>query len=79
MLFVVSRGVALGRRAALLTVAGNSAGIYCQVIAVAAGIGAVIERSVVGTGVLKLAGAVYLVLLGIQAIAHRRRSLACST
>lgn len=72
VLFVISRGVALGRRAALLTVVGNAAGIYLQVVAVAAGIGSVIERSVVLYGALKLAGAAYLVYLGVQAIRHRR-------
>ena len=73
VLFVISRGVALGRRAALLTVVGNAAGIYLQVVAVAAGIGSVIERSVLLYNLLKLAGAAYLVYLGVQAIRHRRR------
>ena len=72
VLFVISRGVPLGRRAALLTVVGNAAGIYLQVVAVAAGIGSVIERSVVLYSALKLAGAAYLVYLGVQAIRHRR-------
>lgn len=72
VLFVISRGVALGRKAAVLTVLGNSAGVYLQVVAVAAGIGPVIERSVAAYNVLKLAGAAYLVWLGIDAIRHRR-------
>lgn len=72
VLFVISRGVALGRKAAVLTVLGNAAGVYVQVIAVAAGIGPVIERSVVAYHGLKLVGAAYLVWLGIDAIRHRR-------
>jgi threonine/homoserine/homoserine lactone efflux protein len=43
-----------------------------QVIAVAAGIGPVIERSAGAYNGLKLAGALYLVWLGIDAIRHRR-------
>jgi len=72
VLFVVSRGVALGRRAALVTVAGNAVGIYLQVLAVAIGLGAIIERSIVALQILKLAGAFYLMYLGVQALRHRR-------
>jgi threonine/homoserine/homoserine lactone efflux protein len=72
VLFVISRGVSLGRRAAVLTVLGNAAGVYVQVIAVAAGIGPVIERSVLAYHGLKLLGAAYLVWLGVDAIRHRR-------
>ena len=38
----------------------------------ALGVGAVVERSVAVFTVIKLAGAVYLVFLGVQAIRHRR-------
>lgn len=73
VLFVISRGVALGRRAALATVAGNAAGVYVQVLFVAVGLGAVISRSAVVFNVIKFAGAAYLVYLGVQAIRHRRQ------
>jgi threonine/homoserine/homoserine lactone efflux protein len=72
VMFIVSRGVALGRRAALLTVVGNASGVYLQVLLVAAGLGAAVERSVVVFTVVKLLGSVYLVWLGVQAIHHRR-------
>jgi threonine/homoserine/homoserine lactone efflux protein len=72
VLFVISRGVALGRRAAVLTVLGNEIGLFVQVLLVAAGIGAVVQRSVVAFEVLRLAGAAYIVYLGVQAIRHRR-------
>jgi threonine/homoserine/homoserine lactone efflux protein len=71
VLFVISRGVAMGRRAALATVVGNTAGVYVQVIAVALGLGAVVERSVAVFSILKLAGAAYLVVLGIRAVRDR--------
>lgn len=73
VLFVISRGVALGRRAALATVAGNAAGVYVQVLFVAVGLGAVISRSAVVFNVIKFAGAAYLVYLGVQALRHRRQ------
>jgi threonine/homoserine/homoserine lactone efflux protein len=72
VLFVISRGVALGRKAAVLTVLGNEIGLLLQVLLVAAGIGSLVERSVVAYEVLRLAGAVYIVYLGVQAVRHRR-------
>jgi threonine/homoserine/homoserine lactone efflux protein len=72
VLFVISRGVALGRKAALLTVVGNAGGVLVQVLVVAAGLGAVLERSAVLLDVVRFVGAAYLVHLGVQAIRHRR-------
>jgi threonine/homoserine/homoserine lactone efflux protein len=72
VLFVVSRAIALGRVAGVATVAGNTVGAFAQVVAVAFGIGPLVERSVALFTVLKLAGAGYLMFLGVQAIRHRR-------
>lgn len=71
VLFVVSRALVLGRRGALATVVGNAVGVYFQVMAVAFGIGSIVERSIAVFTVIKLAGAAYLIFLGIQAIRHR--------
>ena len=71
VLFTVSRALIVGRRGALLTVVGNAAGVYLQVVAVAAGIGVVVQRSVEVFTVIKLVGAAYLIFLGVQAIRHR--------
>jgi threonine/homoserine/homoserine lactone efflux protein len=72
VLFVIGRALVLGRRGALATVVGNAFGVYLQVMAVAFGIGAIVERSIVVYTVIKLGGAAYLVFLGVQAIRHRR-------
>lgn len=72
VVFVVSRSLVLGRRVGLTTVVGNAAGAYTQVVAVALGLGAVVASSIVVFTVIKLAGAAYLVYLGVQAIRHRR-------
>ena len=71
VLFTVSRAIVLGRIAGVATVAGNTVGAFTQVVAVAFGIGPLIERSIVLFTVLKLAGAGHLVFLGVQAIRHR--------
>ncbi|PNG95553.1 LysE family translocator [Streptomyces malaysiensis] len=71
VLFVVGRALAHGRRTALATVLGNVIGCYALVVAVAWGLGALVESSVaVFTGV-KLVGAAYLIFLGVQAFRHR--------
>jgi threonine/homoserine/homoserine lactone efflux protein len=72
VLFTISRALTVGRRAALLTVVGNELGLCVQLVAVAFGVGAVLQRSAQVITVIKLAGAVYLVFLGVQAIRHRR-------
>lgn len=66
VLFVISRALAHGRRAALTTVAGNTVGAYALVVAVAFGVSALVERSVLAFTVLKLVGAAYLVYLGVK-------------
>jgi threonine/homoserine/homoserine lactone efflux protein len=68
----VSRGVALGRRAALATVVGNSGGFVLQLLLVSIGVGTLVARSDVLFTVLKLIGAAYLVLLGIRNIRDRQ-------
>ena len=73
VMFVVSRAVALGRRAAITTVLGNAAGVYVQVMLVALGLGAVVERSIAVFTAIKFIGAGYLVWLGIQAVRHRHQ------
>ncbi len=72
VLFTISRALTVGRRAALLTVTGNELGLCVQVAAVVLGVGAVVERSADIITAVKLAGAVYLAYLGVQAIRHRR-------
>jgi threonine/homoserine/homoserine lactone efflux protein len=72
VLFVVSRGVALGRRAALATVLGNTSGLVLQLVLVAVGVGSIVARSDAVFSVLKLLGAAYLVVLGIRKIRDRK-------
>ena len=75
VLFVVGRALAHGRSTALASVAGHSAGNCVLAVCVAFGVGAIVERSATIFTVIRLAGAVYLVWLGIQAF-RRRGSLA---
>lgn len=71
VIFTVGRALAYGRRVALSTVLGNSIGLLVVLVLVAFGLGVVVRDSIVVFTVLKLAGAAYLVYLGLQAIRHR--------
>lgn len=71
VLFIVGRALAHGRRAALASVAGNTTGAALVVVVVALGFGAVAAQSVAVFTALKLAGAAYLVHLGVQTIRRR--------
>jgi threonine/homoserine/homoserine lactone efflux protein len=69
--FILGRAIALGRRAALATAAGNLLGVLVLVVGVSVGIGTLVDRFAIALTVLKLLGAAYLVWLGVQAIRHR--------
>lgn len=71
VLFVIGRSLALGRLGGLLSVVGNALGMVPLVTAVALGVGAIVAQSVVLFTIIKIAGALYLVYLGVQAIRHR--------
>jgi len=72
VVFTIGRALSVGRREALLTVVGNALGEWVQVPVVAVGLGSLIAASTTLFTVLKIAGALYLVYLGVQAIRHRR-------
>jgi len=71
VLFTIGRALSTGRRGAFASLIGNALGLGVQVVAVAAGIGAIVQRSSDVYTAIKLAGAVYLVYLGVQAVRHR--------
>ena len=72
VLFVVGRALAHGRGTALASVLGNAIGVQVVAVCVALGIGTLVERSALAFTVVKLAGAAYLVWLGVHAIRQRR-------
>lgn len=76
VLFTVGRALSYGRREALLTVLGNALGaaVICALVAI--GLGALVAASASVLLVVKLAGAAYLMYLGVQAFRDRRSIVA---
>ena len=72
VLFIIGRSLSLGRVGGLLSVLGNAIGVLIVVVAVAFGVGIVIAQSIVLFTIVKIAGAAYLIYLGVQAIRHRK-------
>jgi RhtB (resistance to homoserine/threonine) family protein len=67
-----------GRRTALATIAGNSVGVLVWGALSAAGVSALVAASEVAYDTLRLAGAAYLVWLGVQALRPHRGDAAAS-
>ncbi|HEX5969507.1 MAG TPA: LysE family translocator [Intrasporangium sp.] len=74
LLFTIGRALTVGRREALLSVVGNGLGVTTQAFLVALGLGAVVAASATAYTAIKLAGAGYVIWLGIQAIRDRARA-----
>jgi threonine/homoserine/homoserine lactone efflux protein len=79
VLFTIGRALALGRIGGLLSVLGNALGLLPIIGLVALGVGGIVAQSIVLFTILKIAGALYLMYLGIQAIRHRNDTAAAAT
>jgi threonine/homoserine/homoserine lactone efflux protein len=72
VLYITSRSAAHGRRAGLVSVLGVHTGTLVHIAAAAAGLSAVLVASAAAFEVVKLAGAVYLIGLGVRTLAGAR-------
>jgi len=68
MIYVVSRGVAQGRKAAIVSVCGIILGLTTHTLAAAFGLALVLKTSAIAFEAIKYLGAAYLVYLGIKMI-----------
>src|SRR5215207_5584383 len=74
-MYIVGRSISQGRRAGLLSVLGISCGSVVHTLAAAFGLSAIIATSAQAFLMVKLAGATYLVYLGLRMIVDRSREL----
>ncbi len=73
MMFVLATGMRGGARGGLLATLGVASSEIVQIAAVAAGLSALFAEVPVAFTVLRLAGAAYLLYLGVQALRSARR------
>jgi threonine/homoserine/homoserine lactone efflux protein len=74
MALVTRQVVTRGRRAAQTTILGNLSGLVVHTAALAAGLSALLVASATAFTAVKLAGAAYLVFLGVQSLRQARRT-----
>lgn len=67
VLMAISTATTLGPRRALYSSAGNALGVFTVATLAVLGLGLLLKTSEVGFGALKIAGAAYLIYLGIKA------------
>jgi threonine/homoserine/homoserine lactone efflux protein len=67
VLYIVTRGIGQGRRAAVTSAAGVESALFIHVAASALGISAIVASSAVAFTAIRWIGALYLLGLGIQA------------
>ncbi len=78
MILVMSRSIAQGAGAGVATAAGVSVGLVGHTVLATLGLGAVLRTSEWLFLALKLAGAAYLVVMGVQLLRTSRHELAVS-
>jgi threonine/homoserine/homoserine lactone efflux protein len=70
-ILVLTRGVARGRSAALVSASGASIGLVVHSSFAAVGLSALLAQSTVAFSVVKYVGAAYLIYLGVRALLDR--------
>lgn len=75
MIYVLSRGLAQGRAAGLVSAAGLSVGLAAHTLMAAVGLSAILLASATAFTLVKLAGAAYLIYIGVQMLRARPGAL----
>lgn len=70
-IYILTRGIAQGRRAALVSAWGVCLGLLVHTMFAAVGLSALLTQSAVAFSVVKWAGAAYLVYLGVRTLLSR--------
>lgn len=65
-LYILGRGVSQGRKSAIISALGISAGCLVHTILAAFGLSAILEKSIFAFNIVKWIGALYLIYLGIK-------------
>lgn len=71
VLFTIARAISWGRTIAVLTVLGNTIGVFVLSIGVALGLGPILQQSELMYSLVQILGGTYIIWLGIDAIRNR--------
>lgn len=71
VLFTIARAISWGRTIAVLTVLGNTIGVFILSVGVAFGLGPILQNSELLYSLVQIVGGAYIIWLGIDAIRHR--------
>ena len=74
-LFVITKGIAQGRKAGIYSAFGISVGLVVHTILAAMGLSALVQTSGIAFQTIKYIGAAYLIYLGIKLIIDRNNSI----
>ena len=74
VIYIVARTLDLGRRAGVASVAGIALGNLANAVAASVGLAAILAVSAAAFAIVKLAGACYLIYLGLKALRARPTS-----
>ena len=72
MLFVISRSIAGGRKAGIISALGTSTGIAVHILAAGFGLSIIIFATEIGFRIMKWVGGIYLIFLAWKAFTHRQ-------
>jgi len=72
IMYVLSRGVAEGRWAGVMSAFGVTCGIFVHTLAASLGLAVLLSSSKIGFWAIKVAGGLYLIALGLQMVTSRK-------
>ena len=72
LLYVLTRGIAGGRKSGITSALGVTAGLLVHTTAAALGLAVLLKTSALGFLLVKTAGGIYLVYIGVQMIRNRK-------
>lgn len=67
-LYVMTRGITQGRKAALVSAFGASSGDFLYALFAALGLAFILQKSAMIYGIIKICGAFYMLIIGVQLI-----------
>lgn len=74
VIYIMTRGIAQGRRAALLSTVGICTGYLVYTMLATLGLSALLQSSAIAFDIVRYVGAIYLVYLGVRTLLSKQRS-----